>query len=113
MDLARTIYEEIVEDAAKKAASLTSAALPMGKASFAPWREVLVKSGVLTLDEGDLFQRFYGYCSSVGTHRLGSDHEHVRIARNTVIEWGLLLVGRVQTLLRPDNEHSAEEGKAG
>jgi hypothetical protein len=99
IDVIRTVFEEIVEDAAKKAAALTSAKVPSGKLKdFQPWKDLLSTAGVLTTEEADLFQKFYNYFSNVGSHRLGSGHEHVRVARNTVIEWGMLLVGRVQAL---------------
>ncbi len=94
----RLIYEEVVEDCATRAATLKGQALPPPKASFAPWRVLLVKTDVLTADEGELFQKLYGYLSDVGTHRLGSAPEHVRLTKNVVIEVCLLLVGRVQAL---------------
>ncbi len=78
--------------------ALKGPALPPPKASFAPWRVLLVKTDVLTADEGELFQKLYGYLSDVGTHRLGSAPEHVRLTKNVVIEVCLLLVGRVQAL---------------
>ena len=99
MDIIRTIFEEIVEDAAKKAAAITGATVPSGKVKdFQPWKNLLATTGVLTPEEADLFQKMYNYFSNVGTHKLGSEQEHVRVAKNTVIEWGLLLVGRVQAL---------------
>jgi len=99
MDVVRTIYEELVEDAAKAAARLTKTTEPSGKLKdFQPWKDLLVTAKVLTSEEADILQKFYNYFSNVGTHRLGSQQEHVRVAKNTVIEWGLLLVGRVQAL---------------
>src|SRR6267143_3557140 len=72
---------------------------PSGKLKdFQPWKDLLVTAKVLTSEEADILQKFYNYFSNVGTHRLGSQQEHVRVAKNTVIEWGLLLVGRVQAL---------------
>jgi hypothetical protein len=103
VDLARTIYEEITEDAAKRAATVTGDPLPTGqRLSFAPWKDLLVKAKVLTQEEGELYQKLYSHLSNVSTHRLGSAQEHVRIAKNTVIEWDLLLVGRVQALALPN-----------
>jgi hypothetical protein len=102
IDIIRTIFEEIVEDAARKAAALTKVTEPSGKLKdFQPWKDLLVTAKVLTAEEAELFQKMYNYFSNVGTHRLGSEREHVRVAKNTVIEWGLLLVGRVQALAGP------------
>jgi hypothetical protein len=99
MDLVRTIFEEIVEDAAKQSAALTGTKEPSGRLrDFQPWKDLLITTSVLTSEEADLFQKLYNYLSNVGSHRLGSGLEHVRIAKNTTIEWGLLLVGRVQAL---------------
>ena len=99
MDAIRTIYEEIVEDAATKAAAKIGSTVPSGKVKdFQPWKDLLRTAGVLTVEEADLFQKMYNYFSNIGTHQLGSEQEHVRVAKNTVIEWGVLLVGRVQTL---------------
>ncbi len=98
VDSTRLIYEEIVEDSATRAATLKGQPLQPPKSSFAPWRILLVNTGVLTAEEGELFQKLYGYLSNVGTHRLGSAPEHVRLTKNVVIEVCLLLVGRVQAL---------------
>ena len=88
IDVIRTIFEEIVEDAAKTAATLTQQTLPTGKLKdFQPWKGFLITANVLTAEEADLFQKLYNYMSNVATHRLGSQREHVRIAKNTVIEW--------------------------
>src|SRR2546428_9321567 len=52
MDTIRTLLEEIVEDAAQKAAALTKTALPTGKLKdFQPWKDLLVTTGVLTAEE--------------------------------------------------------------
>lgn len=61
VDLARTIYEEVAEDAAKRVAAVTGDPLPLGqRVSFGPWKDLLVKAKVLTSDEGDLYQmRFH------------------------------------------------------
>lgn len=99
MDIIRTIFEEIVEDAGKKAAAFTGTAIPSGKLKdFQPWKDLLATTRVLTPDEADLFQKLYNYISNVGAHKLGSSQEHARVAKNTVIEWSLLVVGRVQAL---------------
>ena len=105
VDLCRTAFEEIVEDAARKVSAKTGHPLPpSGASDFHPWKQLLRNAAVLTTDEeADLFQKLYNYLSTVGTHRLGSGSEHVRVARNMVIELGLLLLGRVQALVTQDD----------
>jgi hypothetical protein len=99
MDLTRTIFEEIVEDAAKEVAGVKKQTLPPpGAKDFQPWKQLLVNADVLTADEGELFQKLYNYLSNAGAHRLGSAPEQVRISKNSVIEFGLLLVERVRAL---------------
>lgn len=99
VDSTRLIYEEIVEDSARRTSKVTKHPLPpAGARDFAPWKTLLVNAGVLTGDEGEFFQKLYNYLSNVGTHRLGSAPEHVRLTKNVVIEVCLLLVGRVQAL---------------
>ena len=64
MDVIRTIFEEIVEDAAKQAATLTGATIPSGKVKdFQPWKVVLAATGVLTSEEAELCQKLYNYFS--------------------------------------------------
>lgn len=96
MDLARTILEEIIEDAAKKASEGSTRALPPPGKDFQPWKQLLVDVGCLTADEAELFQKLYNYLSNAGTHRLGSAPEQVRISKNMVIELGVLLLGRLE-----------------
>jgi len=96
MDLLRTVYEEIVEDAARTVAGATSSPLPASKKDFQPWNQLLVTTNALTEDEAALSQKLYNYLSNAGAHRLGSAPEQVRVSRNMVIELGLLIVGRVQ-----------------
>lgn len=97
MDLIRTIYEWIVQDAAQTAGAVKGGSLPSGK-PFLTWKQFLVNAGVVSNDEGEVLQKPYNYLSNAGTHELGSEPEQVRVTRNTVIEWGLLVVGRVQAM---------------
>ncbi len=101
MDLARTVFEEIVEDAAKAAARVSTRPLPTQGpklGNFQPWYQYLEGLGVLTRDEAALAQTLYNYLSNAGSHRLGSAPEQVRVSKNMVIEFGLMMVGRVQAL---------------
>src|SRR2546422_8983055 len=91
MDVIRTILEEIVEDAAIRAADLSGVKLPSGKLkAFQPWKDLLGTAGALTPEEADLFQKIYNYFSNVGTHRLGTDIEHVPVSSKPVIARALL-----------------------
>lgn len=102
VDLLRTIFEEIIEDGAKKAAHVKRVTLPTGQLGpFQPWKDLLVRTDVLTREEGEVFQKMYNYLSVVGTHTLGSHVEHARVAKNVVIELSLLVVGRVQAVCLP------------
>ncbi len=100
MDAVRIVFEELVEDAGRKAASVTGKAAPSAgpKGNFTPWKDVLVATNALTGAEGALFAALYAYLSNAGTHRLESKPEQVRITKNMAIECGLLVVGRVQEM---------------
>lgn len=98
MDLLRTIYEEITEDAAKTVATRRSKPTPNYSKPFQPWAQYLETEGVLTSDERELVQKLYNYLSNAGAHTLGSAPEQVRVSRNMVIELGLIMVGRVQNV---------------
>jgi len=99
MDLVRTIYEEIIQDAAKSAALKGGQPPPAyQKQAFNPWNQYLRSRGILTADEQELTQKLYNYLSNAGAHRLGSDPEQARITKNMVIELGLMIVGRIQNL---------------
>jgi hypothetical protein len=99
MDLARTLYEELVEDAAKTSAAKVGRPAPSaGAGNFQPWNQLLMTAGVLTADEEALSQKLYNFLSNVGAHQLGSALEHVRVAKAMIIELGMLVLGRVQAL---------------
>jgi hypothetical protein len=96
MDLLRTIYEEITQDAAKALAVKRHKSDPNYGRPFQPWVQYLVNERILTPDEMELGQKLYNYLSNAGTHSLGSAPEQVRVSKNMVIEFGLMMVGRVQ-----------------
>lgn len=99
MDLIRTIYEEIIEDAAKNTADKTGKPPPdYPKKPFNPWNQYLKGKDILTADEHELTQKLYNYLSNAGAHRLGSAPEQARVAKNMVIELGLMILGRIQDL---------------
>jgi hypothetical protein len=100
MDSTRIVFEEIVEDAGRKAATFTGHGQPtVGvHGNFSPWKKLLVDTKALTGDEGVLFAGLYAYLSNAGTHRLESKPEQARLTKNITIECGMLVVGRVQAM---------------
>lgn len=100
MDLLRTIYEEVIEDAGRTVATKRSRPVPQGPhvGHFQPWYQILQNEGVITREEAELAQKLYNYLSNAGTHQLGSAPEQARVTRNFVIEFCLMVVGRVQHL---------------
>jgi hypothetical protein len=98
MEIVRTIYEEITEDAAKKVATIKGKPPLTYSRPFQPWAQYLETEGVVTGDERELVQKLYNYLSNAGAHTLGSAPEQVRVSRNMVIELGLMMVGRVENV---------------
>ena len=100
MDATRIVFEEIVEDAGRRAAKLAgkeqSAVSTSG--NFTPWTTILKETKALTGEEKHIFDALYIYLSNAGTHRLESKPEQARITKNIAIECGLLVVGRVQAM---------------
>lgn len=93
IDVLRTIYEEIVEDAVRAFPVLIPA---QPRNHFKAWNDQLVPAGVFTDVDRDLSQKLYSALSQTGTHRLGSDFDEVRIAGYFVVGLALLIVRRVQ-----------------
>jgi hypothetical protein len=98
MDLLRTIFERIFQESAFKISTRVGRAAPAGSSvrNFQPFKQYLVNEKVLNDDESEVVQKLYNYVSNTGTHKLGSDVEQVRVTQNTIIEWALMIVGRMQ-----------------
>ena len=96
LDMLRTIYEKITQDAAKTLAAKSRKSDPNYSKPFQPWVQYLANERILSNDEMELGQKLYNYLSNAGTHSLGSDPEQVRVCKNMVIEFSLMTVGRVQ-----------------
>lgn len=96
MDLVRTIYEEVFEDAGTAVAKLRNKSIPSSRNHFARFREFLVSENILNSDEGELSQKLYNYLSNAGSHALSGAPEQARVTKNIVIELCLLVLGRVQ-----------------
>jgi hypothetical protein len=100
MDLARTFLEEFIEEACRKIEPKVGKPAPAGPKvnHYAPYREYLEAAGVVGREEGVVLQALYNFLSNQGTHKLGAAPEQLRVAHATVIEWCMLVAGRVKTL---------------
>lgn len=98
MDLLRTFFEEFVEEAAGILSARTKVPLPSGDklAHFSPFKDYLRQNGLVGREEEELLQKLYNFISNQGTHKLGSSAEHFHVAKTTVIEWCMMIAGRLQ-----------------
>jgi len=98
MDLVRTFLEEVVEEASRKIEPKVGRAAPAGPriSHYAPYRQYLESAGIVGPEESALLQTLYNFLSNQSTHKLGAAPEQLRVAHVTVIEWCLLIVGRVR-----------------
>jgi hypothetical protein len=101
MDLLRSFLEVFVREAAVRVAAKSAVTLPHGETlrPFAPWKDYLRNSELITRQEEELLQKLYGYLSTESVHALGAGPEQLRVSRVTVIEWCMLIAGRVQKYL--------------
>jgi hypothetical protein len=100
MDLLRTVFEELVEESARKSVP-ASRPYTFGGGHFQPYKQYLQNEGIISGDEAEVIQKLYNYLSNAGAHSLGTSGEQARVCRASIIEWSLLLVGRVQERLAP------------
>jgi hypothetical protein len=101
IDLLRTFYEEFIEEACGKVADKGGKPVPSGTrvSHFASFKDYLATSGFVGPEETELLQKLYNFLSNQGTHKLGTAPEQLRVAHATVIEWCMLIAGRVQQFL--------------
>jgi hypothetical protein len=99
MELLRTVLERVTERAAEEAAAKKGTPLapsPTGPRRFSECNNKLVSVGLLTTQEAEVNQKLGNYLAVAGSHALTSAPEQVRVCRTTVIEWSLLIAGRLQ-----------------
>jgi hypothetical protein len=101
MELVRTFLEEVVEEASRKIEHKVGTTAPSASrmGHYAPYRQYLENAGIVGLEEGELLQKLYNFLSNQGAHRLGTPPEQLRVAYATVIEWCMLVAGRIQAYL--------------
>jgi hypothetical protein len=98
MELLRTFFEEFLEEASKKVAPKSSVPLPAGDklSHFGTYNDYLKNAGITGREEHEMLGKLYAFLSNKGSHVLGSEPEQFHVARTTVIEWCMLLAGRVK-----------------
>ena len=101
MDLMRLVFEETFEESAKRIESKVGSPAPTGPklSNFQPFKQYLQNARLLSEKEAEVVQKLYNYMSQEGSHSLSSAPEQLRVTKNTIIEWSLMLVGRVQAFV--------------
>jgi hypothetical protein len=100
MELLRTFFEEFIEEAAQKVSENSSVIFPTGeKCHFSTYKDYLRNSAIIGREEEELLQKIYNYLSNMGSHVLGSTPEQFHVSRMTVVEWCMMIAGRVQSYL--------------
>lgn len=101
MDLLRGVLESFTREAAVKVAAKNSRPLPSAdKLQFAPWKDYLRDTDIVTIKEEELLQKLYNYLSTEGAHQLGTGAEQLNVTRVMVIEMCMMIAGRVEHRLR-------------
>jgi hypothetical protein len=77
-------------------------AIPETARGFQGWYQFLRNAGLITEKEEGVIQKLYGYASEEGAHALGSGPEQVRVAKNSILEWSLMIAGRLENLVRKE-----------
>ena len=98
MDLLRAFYENFVREACGKIESRANASAPT-RGTFQPYKQYLENAGLIVADETAILQSVYNFLSNQGAHKLTSAPEQLRVAHATVVEWCMMVAGRIDTLL--------------
>ena len=105
MDLLRTFLEEFIEEAAENVSTKSTVRFPTKEEReklnhFVTYKDYLRNSDIVGREEEELLQKLYNYLSNKGSHVLSSSPEQFHVSRTTVIEWCMMIAGRVQAHLR-------------
>lgn len=99
IDLLRTFFEGFVQEAAARV-PIAGIAVPVpgtkGTSYFGAFKDYLVTARILGTNDARLLQELYNYLSNEGSHSLASAPEQFHVAKVTVIEWCMMIAGRVQ-----------------
>lgn len=97
MDLLRSFYENFVKEACGKVQARVGKSVPSG--TFQPYKQYLENAGLLVSDESAVLQSLYNFLSNQAAHKLSTAPEQLRVAHATVIEWCMMLAGRIEAFL--------------
>jgi hypothetical protein len=100
IELLRTFFERFVEDTAERVSVIHGNPMPQntGPRSFKNCNERLHSLKFFSKEEFELTQKLMNLLAVEGSHTLSSAPEQARVARTTVIEWSMLIAGRLQRL---------------
>ena len=99
MTLSRSFLDNFIERATTIVEAKTGQPVPtLDRPSFHAQCKYLRQADVITDKEHEVLRTLYGYASTEGAHALGSGPEQVRVMKNTVIEWTLMISGRLEKL---------------
>ena len=94
MDLLRSFYETFVREACGKIETRAEASVPT-RVPFQPYKQYLENAGLIVADESAILQSVYNFLSNQGAHKLTSAPEQLRVAHATVVEWCMMVAGRI------------------
>jgi hypothetical protein len=99
VDLLRSFLEQFFKESARKVTqndSDSGAGFRCQRVShFRSFKDYLHRHGLINPDEAQFLQQLYAVLSNGSAHRLGAPPELFRATKVTVIEWCLLIAGRV------------------
>lgn len=105
-DLLRSFFEEFFKEAARTIAKTNQVPAPVagakGVTHFRSFKDYLQQHGVIDADETQFLQQLYALLSNASAHRLGAPPELFRATKVTVIEWCLVIAGRVAVMAGTD-----------
>lgn len=99
IDGLRVFFENFMREAGRLVQAKAGEPVPAEEKAVL-WKNYLRKVGIIGDSDMEMMQSIYNYLSNRGTHRLRSEPEEFHVMKTTVIEWALLLAGRVRSYLQ-------------
>jgi hypothetical protein len=99
IDALRVFFENFMREAGRLVEAKSGEPVPVEEKAVL-WKNYLRKVGLIGDSDMEMMQSIYNYLSNRGSHRLRSEPEEFHVMKTTVIEWALLLAGRVRSYLQ-------------